>query len=174
MRKSLRGISFKPKSPTPMMPSRTFRWNSGDVRPSFAEVPYAFIGAKALLSKAEVIKQLQQVSVNVDEQSRILDLLLWFGFLGIHVYPDAERYSYNFKYDLKRMKSGLPERFGYHPSSLSHRPRLHLARNLRPNSVVPQKDLKDRGLASQSTRVVAECAASFLGSDPPHTHRTLN
>ncbi|MGH9873497.1 MAG: hypothetical protein ACRD9S_13685 [Pyrinomonadaceae bacterium] len=89
-----------------------------DVRPTFADAPYAFIGSKSIMSRAEVATRLLQVSVNADEQSRILDLLLWFGFFGIHVYPDEERYSYNFKYDLKRMKSGLPSQFGYsiHPA----------------------------------------------------------
>jgi hypothetical protein len=89
-----------------------------DVKPRFADVPYVFIGANSILSKSEVGTRLLEVSVNANEQSVILDLLLWFGFLGIHVHPDEERYSYQYKHDLKRLKSGLPAQYGYsiHPS----------------------------------------------------------
>jgi hypothetical protein len=90
----------------------------GDVNPRFADIPYIFIGAKPRLSRSEVMSKLLQISVNVKEQDEILDLLLWFGFLGVIVLPDQERYSYEYRHDLRRMKSGLPEVFGYsiHPS----------------------------------------------------------
>jgi len=90
----------------------------GDVSPRFGDIPYVFIGAKPKLSRSEVMSKLLQISVNVHEQDEILDLLLWFSFLGIHVLPDQERYSYDYRHDLRRMKGGLPDSFGYsiHPS----------------------------------------------------------
>ena len=39
----------------------------------------------------------------------VTELLLWFGFLGVYVYPDEERYSYQFEHDLKKMRTGLTD-----------------------------------------------------------------
>jgi hypothetical protein len=88
-----------------------------DVSPQFAEVPYAFIGVKTHVSEADIKSCLGTGGVDLADQQRVLDLLLWFGFLGIPVYPDEERYSYQFQHDLKKMRSGVGTQSGYciHP-----------------------------------------------------------
>ena len=47
----------------------------------------------------------------------MIQLLLWFGFLGIFVSEDDERYAYQFEHNVRRMQSGL-ETFAYsiHPA----------------------------------------------------------
>jgi hypothetical protein len=87
-----------------------------DVRPDFADAPCAFIGAQTQLSTPEVAIGLMKAGIPVDQVEKVRELLLWFGFLGIYVYPDEERYSYQFEHNLHKMKSGT-DQFTYciHP-----------------------------------------------------------
>ena len=90
-----------------------------DVRPEFANAPYAFIGAQILLSPSEIEIALLKSGTGIQaaESQKIIDLLLWFGFLGIFVYPDEERYSYQFEHNLQKMKSGAEHlRYCIHPA----------------------------------------------------------
>ncbi len=83
-----------------------------DVFAVYADVPYAFIECPIVLSRADVEERLKTADVSPEKMQSVIDLLLWFGFLGIVVYPDEERYSYQFQHDLKRMRGGLQE-FSY-------------------------------------------------------------
>jgi hypothetical protein len=87
-----------------------------DVRPEFADAPYAFIGARAQLAPTEVSAALLKAGITIDQIEKVRDLLLWFGFLGIYVYPEEERYSYEYEHDLQKLKRGI-EHFSYtiHP-----------------------------------------------------------
>lgn len=88
-----------------------------DVNTMYADVPYSFIGASEVLSKKDVEKRLGEAGVRSAEFQGVLELLLWFGFLGIYASADEERYSYHFQYDLKKMQSGLQQyAFCIHPS----------------------------------------------------------
>ena len=80
-----------------------------DVRPDFANAPYAFIGAQTHMSVSEVGEGLMKAGIPVEQLEKVRELLLWFGFLGIFVYPDEERYSYQFEHNLQKMKSGMAE-----------------------------------------------------------------
>jgi hypothetical protein len=88
-----------------------------DVNPQYSDVPYAFIGANEILSRNEIDARLKDAGVSPNELEYVRDLLLWFGFIGIYVSSDEERYSYQFQHDLKKMQSGLKQ-YGYciHPS----------------------------------------------------------
>ncbi|MGC2706216.1 MAG: hypothetical protein WA361_16985, partial [Candidatus Acidiferrales bacterium] len=88
-----------------------------DVNPKFSDVPYAFIGAPEILSRVDIETRLKDAGVATTDFERVLDLLLWFGFLGIYVSAEEERYSYQFQHDLKKMQAGLKQ-YGYciHPS----------------------------------------------------------
>jgi hypothetical protein len=88
-----------------------------DVKPEYADVPYGFISAPAILSRAQVDEKLREVRVPAEELESVIQLLLWFGFLGIYVNEDDERYAYLFEHNVKRMQSGLPT-FAYcvHPA----------------------------------------------------------
>ena len=88
-----------------------------DVNTMYADVPYSFIGACEILSKQEIEGRLQEAGVSPAECDSVLELLLWFGFLGIYVSSEEERYSYAFQYDLKKMQSGM-QRYSFciHPS----------------------------------------------------------
>jgi hypothetical protein len=98
-----------------------------DVNPKYSDVPYAFIGANEILSRIDVETKLEAADVSPEDFERVFDLLLWFGFLGIYVSADEERYSYQFQHDLKKMQSGLTQHaYSIHPSFRSS---LGCARN---------------------------------------------
>jgi hypothetical protein len=78
-----------------------------DVKPQYDNVPYAFIGCTSILSSVEVRSKLIEAGIPEAELPEVMELLLWFGVLGIHVNDDEERYSYQFEHDPKLMKAGL-------------------------------------------------------------------
>jgi len=88
-----------------------------DVKPEYDNVPYAFIGTRAVLSRVEAESKLAELSIPADEASKVIDLLLWFGVLGLYISEDEERYSYQYEHDPKRMSAGL-KTFAYciHPA----------------------------------------------------------
>jgi hypothetical protein len=88
-----------------------------DVKSEYDNVPYAFIGARTILSRTEVDQKLRDAGVRDEEVDRVLDLLLWFGVLRIYVSDDEERYSYQYEHDPKRMLAGA-KNFAYciHPA----------------------------------------------------------
>jgi hypothetical protein len=90
-----------------------------DVKPEYANTPYAFIGAPAIFPPSDVAIALFKGGIcgGATEIERIRELLLWFGFLGIYVYPEEERYSYQFEHNLQKMRMGI-DQFSYciHPA----------------------------------------------------------
>lgn len=88
-----------------------------DVKPEYDNVPYAFIGAPVIMSKQLVQGKLIESGIPSAETDRVLDLLVWFGVLGVHLSDEEERYSYQFEHDPKRMMTGLVN-FAYcvHPA----------------------------------------------------------
>jgi hypothetical protein len=88
-----------------------------DVKPEYDNVPYAFIGAPVVMSKEKVEIRLRDAGIVPSELQRVLDLLVWFGVLGIYVSEEEERYSHQYEHDPKRMTFGL-RAFAYciHPA----------------------------------------------------------
>jgi hypothetical protein len=78
-----------------------------DVRPEYANVPYSFIGTSTILSREQVMEKLKEVGIPNEEIEAVSQLLLWFGFLGIYVSEEDERYSFQFEHNIKRMQAGL-------------------------------------------------------------------
>jgi hypothetical protein len=79
-----------------------------DVSSAYPDVLYAFIGSRHLLSRPEVYEKLRDAGVPEVDLVRILNLLVWFGFLGFITSDDeGERYSYQFQHRVDRMAVGL-------------------------------------------------------------------
>jgi hypothetical protein len=90
-----------------------------DVKAELTDVPYSFIGSESVLSPSDVESRLSNAGVPAKDITQALDLLLWFGFLGIHVSAtDEERYSYQYQHDLRKMRLGLLGAYAYciHPA----------------------------------------------------------
>jgi hypothetical protein len=88
-----------------------------DVSPEFANAPYAFIGSQSNLAPSAVGIALIRAGVPVAKIEKLKELLLWFGFFGIHIFPDEERYSYQFEHNLQKMTTGIEHfTFCIHPA----------------------------------------------------------
>jgi hypothetical protein len=88
-----------------------------DVSPEFSNVPYAFIGTSFTLSEKQVEALIASAGVNISAARKVLELLLWFGFLGVQVYPDEERYAYQYQHNLQKMHSGTSlSGYSIHPA----------------------------------------------------------
>ena len=60
-----------------------------DVQLGYDNVPYAFIGSPIVMSKQAVEGRLLEGGIHPSEISRVLDLLTWFGVLGVFLSDDA-------------------------------------------------------------------------------------
>lgn len=78
-----------------------------DVKSQYDNVPYAFIGSNTVLGRHEVEAQLRDAGIQEVNVREVVDLLVWFGVLGIYVSDDDERYCYQFEHDPKLMRAGL-------------------------------------------------------------------
>lgn len=88
-----------------------------DISPEYANVVYAFIGVGPHLSEEEVNRKLaDEAMVNLSSIPFVLNLLLWFGFLGVLDRQGEEVYSYEFQYGVDRMllEAAKPVRFVIH------------------------------------------------------------
>jgi hypothetical protein len=72
-----------------------------DVKPEYDNVPYAFIGCTRVLSLVEVKEKLLEAGIPEPALVEVIELLLWFGVLGIYVSEDEERYSYQCEHERK-------------------------------------------------------------------------
>jgi len=88
-----------------------------DVKPQYDNVPYAFISCTSVLSRTEVEAKLTEAGIAATDLPEVVELLLWFGVLGVYVSEDEERYSYEFEHDPKLMTAGL-KKYAYciHPA----------------------------------------------------------
>lgn len=67
---------------------------------------YAFIACESELSEIEVMNKLKQSGIEHDGAARVLDLLLWYGFLGIRINSDEPKFIYDFSYN-KALMDGV-------------------------------------------------------------------
>jgi hypothetical protein len=56
-------------------------------------------------------KFLSIAGVSEDRADHVLELLFWFGFLGVLDAEGEERYAYQFQHGVKRMLTGVPTPF---------------------------------------------------------------
>jgi hypothetical protein len=77
-----------------------------DVSEETDGILYAFIASAPDLSEIEVLEKLSQAGLDYDSAARILDLLLWYGFLGIRINSEDPRFIYDFSYN-KALMDGV-------------------------------------------------------------------
>lgn len=78
-----------------------------DVNAKFADVPYAFIGSTVVLSRADATKRLEDAGVLPEEISYVIEILLWFGVIGIYLDDEEERYSYQYEHNTNMLTAGI-------------------------------------------------------------------
>jgi len=72
-----------------------------DVFPNAPDLLYAFIGSPSTLSREELRQALVGHDVLEDDLAGVVNLLLWFGFLGFRWTDGSIRYIYSFMYNMK-------------------------------------------------------------------------
>jgi len=72
-----------------------------------AEIFYAFIGAKPLLTHEEVIERISKKLPELDLEF-VIDLLIWYGFLGIVANSGKPVFIYERAYDFARLVAERP------------------------------------------------------------------
>lgn len=77
-----------------------------DVAAETENILYSFIGANSELSEIEVFKLIGKSIENKEMISKIFNLLLWYGFIGLKVNSDDPKYIYDFSYN-KALMDGI-------------------------------------------------------------------
>lgn len=67
---------------------------------------YAFVASSADLSEQQVMDTLLKSGLDQQKASRAIDLLLWYGFLGIRINSDDPKFIYDFSYN-KALMDGV-------------------------------------------------------------------
>jgi hypothetical protein len=80
-----------------------FGYEIRDVSAVTHDLFYAFIGIGELVTREEVIGALAEAGVAVNERDRLLELLLWYGFLGLALASHKKVFIYDVEYDFKRL-----------------------------------------------------------------------
>ncbi len=75
-----------------------------DIFPEIGDVLYNFISAKANLNKDDLHKIILEKNDNSLHLEKIIDLLLWYGFLGIKKDNEETKYIYSMNYNMKLLK----------------------------------------------------------------------
>jgi hypothetical protein len=89
-----------------------------DVNSQFAELPYAFIGSAVTMTRKVLEDRIQEFEVPPSKVGEALEILLWFGFVGIVDAEGEERYAHMYQYGVKRMLREATEltSFVIHPA----------------------------------------------------------
>ncbi len=69
-------------------------------------IVYDLVGATAEVSDHEVLTKLKESGLNEEKATRVMDLLLWYGFLGIRINSDDPKFIYDFSYN-KALMDGV-------------------------------------------------------------------
>jgi hypothetical protein len=80
-----------------------------DVLPAAADVLFAFASSDQLLRDSEVKALLLKHGIVEAELPRVIEILLWYGFLGVVKEHSAVIYIFDCNYNMKLLKSFIPE-----------------------------------------------------------------
>lgn len=78
-----------------------------DVFPVADDILYYFIGASSCISLFDIKMYLKQSPVSEEDFDKLIEILLWFGFLGVKRDDETDRkatYIYDVYYDMKKLK----------------------------------------------------------------------
>jgi energy-coupling factor transporter ATP-binding protein EcfA2 len=82
-----------------------------DIDPQAEDVFYSFIDYTSSFGQDELAAALESAGIAVDKRERIVEMLLWYGFLGLAQNGDRSRFIYNVNYEMKIL-AGLRKRVG--------------------------------------------------------------
>lgn len=76
-----------------------------DVFPEAGDILYEFIGSSKTLNRDAVVSAMSRAKIEGSLQEQMLDLLLWYGFLGVVRENGEVAYIYTVSYDRKRLRA---------------------------------------------------------------------
>jgi hypothetical protein len=82
-----------------------FGYEIRDVSSVTHDLFYAFIGIGELVTHDEILAALADAGVVEEERERTVELLLWYGFLGLALASDKKLFIYDVEYDFQRLKA---------------------------------------------------------------------
>jgi hypothetical protein len=82
-----------------------FGYEIRDVSAVTHDLFYAFIGIGELVTYDEVRKALGDAGIVETDRDRVIELLLWYGFLGLALASDKKLFIYDVEYDFNRLKA---------------------------------------------------------------------
>ena len=75
-----------------------------DTHPELSEAVYAFQGSERDLTRKAVDDRLKTAGVAIEELQTVVELMLWYGFLGVRASgEDDARFSFNVRYNLRHL-----------------------------------------------------------------------
>jgi hypothetical protein len=74
-----------------------------DTHPAMVDALFALHGSAAKLSRGGVEDRLIQGGVEAEQLTSVIELLLWFGFLGVQVGHGDPMYSHTVHFNLRRL-----------------------------------------------------------------------
>jgi hypothetical protein len=83
-----------------------------DTHPEIADALFAFHGSTTMLTQAEVHAILTNGNGDSSETQAIIELLLWFGFLGVQVGAGPPMYAHTVQFVLRRLTHPIESRTG--------------------------------------------------------------
>jgi len=84
-----------------------FGYEIRDVSGLSEDILYALIGITKHLTREELFERFEQFGVNTDDFPKILNLMIWYGVLGIASNDNQERFIYDYEYNMKRLDAEI-------------------------------------------------------------------
>ena len=76
-----------------------------DTYPAYSNVLYQFEGQQPTIKTEELHAIVEQAGVGQSDIPAAVDLLLWYGFLGVRVGSGEPKYSYDVRHNVERLKA---------------------------------------------------------------------
>jgi len=88
------------------------------VYPEYGDMLYVFLGGPSTLSEDLLLRTLDEGGIQEEALGRFIDVLVWYGFLGVIARDGEEAYAYQYHYGLERLyhAARAPRRYVVHPA----------------------------------------------------------
>jgi len=86
-----------------------FGFEMRDVSGVSAELLYGLIGLKQVETKSTICNSLRAGGYIDSDDDKVIDLMLWYGLIGVPGQENGDRYIYDYIYNMKRLKAAVAQ-----------------------------------------------------------------
>lgn len=96
-----------------------------DVFPDASDILYAFLGCPQVMTLEQIFDRIGQAGICGESSAKLVEILLWFAFLGLVEENRSVLYSYSVFYDMKKLRrlaldyKDMGKQFSVHPAFCS-------------------------------------------------------